>query len=134
MRKVYLLLIAVAALFVSCKTVYTESQSRNIQPTFATNVIPLAANLNVSQRISEEVVVSSSSLDEAFTAEVAKEKAVAIILKKYNADVLVAPIFEVYKESTSNSYRVTVIGYPASFTNFRPATVVDCEAYKRFRP
>ena len=132
MRKVYLLLIALAAFFVSCQTsIYTETQTRQNHPTFATNVIPLAADLQVSpQRIVEDVKITPP-VNSVYTTEIAKEHAIAATLKKYNADVLVAPLINVYKENTT--YHITVIGYPATLKNFRNATQLDCIAYKKFK-
>ena len=53
-----------------------------------------------------------------------KDNAVFNALKTMNADVLVAPQYQVIKESKSRKYyTVIVTGYPAFYRNFRPMPI-----------
>jgi chloramphenicol O-acetyltransferase len=128
MKKFYLLFFAIAVLAVSCKTEksYSEFQTRQLQPTVTANVTPMAADLNVSaDRIVYETEYDKTK-NESISSSKAKQYAIAEVLSKYKADVLVAPLVTV-KENNS-VIRVTVCGYPATYKNFRKATVQDIES------
>lgn len=51
-------------------------------------------------------------------------------VKKYNADVIVGPIFEIKTSEDFQTITVTVSGYPATYVNFRKATKEDIELMK----
>lgn len=128
MKKNYLLFFAIAVLAVSCKTErsYSEFQTRQLQPAVTTNVTPMAADLNVSsERIVYETDFDKAKYDN-ISASKAKQYAIAQVLNKYKADVLVAPLVTL-KENNSVIH-VTVCGYPATYKNFRKATVQDIES------
>ena len=131
MKKLYLLLIAMAALAISCRTEmsYTEFQTRQLQPPVTTNVTPVAADLDVSPtRITYVAKYPSNSMSVAK----AKQFAIAAAMKQYNADVLVAPLASVSKNNSEMV--VTVCGYPATYKNFRKASVQDCKTFLKMKP
>ena len=47
--------------------------------------------------------------------------------QKHNADVIVAATFNVKTNDDGNGYKVTVIGYPATFINWKTAEASDYE-------
>ena len=47
--------------------------------------------------------------------------------KNINADVIVAATFNVKTNDDGNGYKVTVIGYPATFINWKTAEASDYE-------
>lgn len=59
------------------------------------------------------------------TVKGAKASAEAAALKEANADVLVEPQYEVVRRGIFRGGSVTVTGYPAIYTNFRPMTMTD---------
>lgn len=133
MKKNFLLLFVVAALAVSCRTgmSYTELQTRQLQPAVSTNVTPMAADLDVStERIVFEKDYNSTGSN-AVTVSKAKQYAIADVLKKYKADVLVAPLVSVTEENSV--IHVTVCGYPATYKNFHKATVKEVETAQKMK-
>lgn len=56
-----------------------------------------------------------------------KETATHILLNKSNADVLVEPQYIVTRRGIFRRRSVTVTGYPATYTDFRPMTEADAE-------
>lgn len=56
---------------------------------------------------------------------------IADMTNKAKADILVEPRFTLEKGSSGwRSKKITIIGYPASYKNFRPATAEDIEVLK----
>lgn len=79
---------------------------------------PVIADLDVK----EQKVRGTASGRRATAAEV-KHMATVNAIKGANADVLVAPVFEM--ETTGSRTTVTVTGFPATYKNFRHATPAD---------
>lgn len=62
-----------------------------------------------------------------------QENLIADVIKSKNADVLLEPQV-VYAKQPYGMRTLTIIGYPASFKNFRKATSEDLEALKVVTP
>lgn len=127
MRKIYLLLCVLAVIATACvsESTVTEAQGRFLNPTASTNVTPMAADLQVSsQRITYEADYIKDD-DSSISSEKAKQYTIAAAITKYKADVLVAPLLQV--QETDSKIHVTVCGYPATYKNFRKATLQDYE-------
>lgn len=125
MRKIFTLLCVLTIVGTACVTnsSYTESQGRYLNPTATANVTPMAADLNVSpQRITFEIDYDKTK-NPSMTVDKAKSYAIAAVLAKYKADVMVAPLVNVTENSTT--IHVMVCGYTATYKNFRKATVQD---------
>lgn len=155
MRKIYLLFALAALLLLSCRSgeylyKYNESTARYLQPSVSGFVTPMTADLTVSptrithtetfdNELSEEDFrVSGRYLkrsDENETTKLLnfdsplvrymKNYTIGQAVKKYEADIIIAPIFEI---TTTEDYRkitVTISGYPASYVNFRKTTDAD---------
>lgn len=126
--KKHLILAAVVALTVSSCSTITHTASTE------------AVNTEVYNRSNADLKVSPNKITYTFTPNNtyrrAGEKAVlrAAVAKALeangNADVLVAPQYEVKKTrglfSTKVKY-VTVTGYPASYTNVHPTTPAEAQ-------
>ena len=80
---------------------------------------PTIADLEVK---SPKVTGTASSIGKQ-TIETVKNNAVSDATKKANCDLLVEPIYET--ETTAGVTKVTVIGYPATYKNFRPIVEED---------
>ena len=126
MKKLYLLLCVLGLIAASCATetsFYTHGRNHNL--TVSTNVTPMAADLDVSsERITFEANYTKKK-NKHMDVNTAKSTAVADLLAKYNADVLVAPLAKV-TENKKNIH-VVVSGYPATYTNFRKASTQELE-------
>jgi len=126
MRKIFTLLCVLTIVCTACVTesfYYTESQGRYLDPAASGNVTPTAADLDVSaQRIIFEIDYNKTK-NESMTMNKAKDYAVAAVLAKYKADVLVAPLINATENSST--IHITVCGYPATYKNFRKATLKD---------
>ena len=135
-------LILLVALFVtSCMSSsyltyykYDESTARYMNPAMTSGYItPTIADLNVSKtKISETETYKNTltskdmnSAENSPTIEYLKNYTVSKAVKKHNADVIVAPIFDIKTSDDFETIEVNVSGYPANFVNFRNVKAVD---------
>ncbi len=156
MKKIYFILIlAVPVLFVSCRSdeylyKYNESTARYLQPSMSGFVTPTTADLNVSPtRITHTETFANDLTEDDFktsyswrsnneetsklvsndspTIQYMKNYTVGQAVRKYQADIIVGPIFEIKTSDNYETVSVTVSGYPASYINFRKTTDADIE-------
>lgn len=110
----------------SCKVIKTQTaKSVDI---YGAGVIhkPIIVDMDVNEtKVTGTFAVSGSS-----NIEEAKGIAVAELVKKENADLLVEPIFEIETFQTGNGMNVKVTGFPAKYKNFRPIQSSDIELLK----
>lgn len=153
MKKLLFLLIPV--LFVACKSdeylyKYNESTARYLQPTMSGFITPTTADLNVSPtRISHSETFTNELTEDDFSVsgtklrgvndnetsklvnfespliQYMKNYTIGQAVKKYQADIIVGPIFEIKTSDDYEKITVTISGYPASYTNFRKTTEAD---------
>ncbi|MBS4057881.1 MAG: hypothetical protein KGZ82_11235 [Bacteroidales bacterium] len=118
--KIVVLLISLSLVFTSCATLKTKTTKT--MDIYGDGVIqmPIIVDLNVSE-VKAETKISSQSL----SIDDLKNEAVADLLKKADADVLIEPKFEVVINGSMNT--VTVSGFPASYSNFRQIQLSDVE-------
>lgn len=132
-KKIIYMLIAVIVItcILSCSTqrfTYKSNTSRMSEPPFSGYVIPWIADIQI---ISPEKISYSEVFDvmvDQFTnesnIEVYKTYTMGLAAKKNNADIIIAPLYEV--ETTEKGFlRITVSGYIGKFVNFRSATKED---------
>lgn len=141
-----LLVLAIGMLMTSCTTTvqstlyrYDENTARYITPAMQpTYITPTIADLDIS---STKVVESETyentltnnditNIEHSPTIEYWKNLTVSKVVQKYNADVIVAPIFDVKTSDDFLTVTVTVTGYPATFKNFRKVTNDDAPAMR----
>ena len=155
MKKIYLLFTFASFLLFSCSTEeylykYNESTARYLQPSISGFITPMTADLNVSStRISHSETFDNELTAEDFkdapkimghtgenettlltsndspSIQYMKNYTIGQAVKKYGADIIVAPIMEITTSADYTKITVTVTGYPASYTNFRSATESD---------
>lgn len=142
MKKTSLLIVSliVSAVFTSCSSFYNlaEQNTRLLPVASTAHTIPTVADLSVSSvKITHQVTVNNNfSLKElsnfgdspqiVYYEKLAANEAA----QKYDADVIVAPSYVITTSDDHKSLIITVSGYPATYTNFRPATPVDMEMIK----
>ena len=153
MKKLLFLLIPV--LFVACKSdeylyKYNESTARYLQPSMSGFITPTTADLNVSPtRISHSETFANELTEDDFAVsgtkirgmsddetsklvnyespliQYMKNYTIGQAVKKYQADIIVGPIFEIKTSDDYEKITVTISGYPASYANFRKTTEAD---------
>lgn len=121
----------VVAVFSSCsKKTYSYAETRTVEPTQSVNVVPVVAELEVSQEritYAERLSVKANKLSNSeFKALVEKEKVQIIsnATSAHKADILVAPVVSVQTDVKDN-IMISVSGYPATYKNYRNATTED---------
>ena len=127
MKKINILLISLMVLASSCSIYRYEDQSyREIQPKATGIITPTTADLNVSPtRISYTEIFKHEKDENDINLRDAKEQTLSNALAKYNADMMVGTLFDVSTSESADQVVVTVVGYPATYVNFRPATSED---------
>lgn len=138
-------------LFSSC-IVLTKTETASTRNVHGIGVIqaPTVATLDVSQTKVTELftIKAKKKFFKAFDGglfkkntntlamdkmlESAKVFAVAKLLSKHNADVLIEPryAFETLSTNKTSTFNVIVSGYPATYKNFRPAVPADTAIFK----
>ncbi len=150
MKKVKLTLAALAAVILtSCGTyTYQESTARFVEPSRAGFISPVVADMVVQETaITHEVEVFAKlkkrEISQIMRAEIQgvesplvlswKKYALAQTLKKYKADDIVSPTFEIAPSRMKKDVLViTVTGHLATYQNYRKATQADVELMKPF--
>ena len=149
MKTKFLFLPLLALMMVSCATyTYRETTARYVEPSRAGFITPVAADMEVQQQKIENSVeieavlkkrqITAIMMAEAKGVESAivlnwKKYALAQTLKKYNADDIISPNFEIAPSNRREGYIVvTVSGHPAVYKNYRKATKEDVDLIEPF--
>lgn len=142
----FLLVLGVTMLLTSCAMSTYETRYRydentasyintQMQPTY---VIPTVADLEISPN----KIVESQTFDNTLksydishteaspTLEYWKSLTVSKAVQAHNADVIVAPIFDIKTSDNYATVTVTVSGYPAKYKNFRNMSEKDADAFR----
>lgn len=130
--------VIVVILAVACTTTemfysYDESTARYLSPDMTGFVTPTAADLKVAEVRISHIETFPNTLKQSDIDDIENSGAVSYMknftiaqaVKKYNADVIVAPIFDIKTSEDFSTITITVIGYPANYINFRKATPED---------
>lgn len=136
MKKFRLLtLFAIMAIFCSCatlKTSFSDTQARVQDVHTAAYAKPLTVELVVDTlrgKVSDVWTFTKKEIEVDMRGDLAniRSRAVYLSSQKHNADVIVAPMFNVETTEDGDNYNVTVTGFPACFKNWRPAQESDYE-------
>ncbi len=138
MRKLFFIL-SVITIFAltSCapqRIIYRESSGRNIEPTQGAVFTPaMVADLHIMTDKSVKNVVTFNDVivTTAILGEIENFKKIALFqtIQKYNADIMVASMINV-NTNGRGQLEITVVGYPARYTNFRPISQKDSISMK----
>lgn len=113
---------------------YTQARKLDVSPN--AYVKPLVAELKVDTekgRIKDEWSLSKEDVEEALGGDINNIYAYGLFKssQKHGADEIVAPIFDLKTdEENPDYYKLTIIGYPASFVNWGPVKESDYEWIK----
>jgi len=138
MKKTVILLVALCGLFSvnsitaqNNKLTYSSSESRDFEPRQGVIVTPLLADIKVITQTSVcdsvifPIIVASIAPNQMMTWVMEyKKQAMSMMLKKYKADAMIAPLTDV-STTPDGKMKIIVTGYPARYTNFRNATSTD---------
>lgn len=123
---------------VSCSTTkiaYEEHQTRQSEPALLNPYVnPTVADLEVSE--TKEVITStfdntlSESSYKGNSVEEWKNITLAKMMKEFNSDVIVAPMFDITTSKDLKTVTVELRGYPAKYTNFRNMQISDSAAMR----
>ncbi|MBX2978591.1 MAG: hypothetical protein KF905_04785 [Flavobacteriales bacterium] len=113
------LVLGAVVLLASCSTTKRVETAKTME-IYGPGVIqnPVLAELDVK----EQRVRGTATARGSATAEL-KNQALVNAIRTANADVLVAPVYEM--ETVKRHTTITVTGFPATYKNFRSATPAD---------
>ena len=118
------LLLGVSQNIMAQKVDYRQSQSRMLEPQQQVFVRPLVVDLNVTTNERQKAVWPFPDVDitKMTVQDVANLKINALYLtaQKFDADVIVAPTFDI--RTVKKGIEITVIGFPAKYQNWKVAT------------
>lgn len=122
--------IAVIMCAVSCSTPSFVSYSAKTEDLpYSIKALPMTSQLNVSEtKVSATVTVGKNDVKKS--KKMMEDWAVSEALKKIGGDILLEPRYE-YDYKNNVLVSVTVSGYPATFSNFRPMTMEDAETINK---
>ena len=125
-------------LLASCTTtkiMYEEYMNRQAEPVaISPYVMPTVADLEISDK--KETVVSSFDNDLSKrilnNTEVEEWKNIVLtkMMKEFDSDVIVAPLFDITTSDDLKKVNVELTGYPARYTNFRNVQLADSAAMR----
>jgi hypothetical protein len=112
-------------------TSYKSTESRDFEPRQGVVVTPLVADMKVlSQTAVKDSAVFNVCVSTIPNNEIKswiseyKKEVMSMMLKKYDADAIVAPLTDV--TTTRDGYmKINISGYLAKYVNFRNATTAD---------
>lgn len=113
----------VMVFFASCSSrqnTIISSTARTLEP----ETPALVADLEVEKTKVIGEFKFDCPTDQMVNEQELKDNAVFNALKTMNADVLVAPQYQIIRETTSRKYYTVIVnGYPAFYRNFRPMPI-----------
>lgn len=132
MRNILLILVACLA-FSSCSTLRRSTASSSNVNT-CIEQYPTVADLTVQSKVKQTVTWNFMIFNFGQPdLETRKSNLIAKIVEENSADLLLEPQY-VYTKVPFGKRTLTVIGYPASFKDFRKATDADLKALNAVAP
>lgn len=109
-----------------------ETQARLLDVTSNAYVHPLTVELIVDKtkgRIKDEWPLTKDQAETEMKGDIVNIRSYAVYMssQKHNADVIVAATFNIKTNDEGTGYIVTVVGYPATFANWKTAEASDYE-------
>lgn len=131
MKKTLTLVAGTLIALSSCTTVQHTASTEQIE----TRIINMTvASVDVSKEKAQHTFNWKWNPFNAFSLNSVKRSAAAELLIAKKADVLVEPQYIVNRRGLFRGGSVTVVGYPAKYTNFRPMTETDARLLSESSP
>ena len=136
MKKLFLLAFVVLfplTAFAQSKTTKVQhTQARMLDVNANSYVKPLTVEVQVNEKIGKVTDVFKLSREKVETElkgniDNVYSYAIFLATKKYNADLIVAAIFNFQTAENGDGYEVELTGFPANFVNWKTATPDDYE-------
>jgi hypothetical protein len=106
---------------------FHDTQARALETTTSSHVKPLVVEVEVSPaKFTDEWPLSDEDV-KGMNGDVSNLRSWATFqsAKKHNADVIVAPMYEIKNDEKTGIYSVTVVGYEGRFKNWRSINSTD---------
>ena len=112
-----------------------DTQARLLDMQSNGYVKPLTVELKVDDskgRIRDTWPLTKEQVEAEMRGDIVNIRSYAVYMssKKHNADVIVAATFNFKSSDNSDGYEIEVVGFPASFINWKTATQADYEWIK----
>lgn len=133
-------ILTTALLALTCTGVYAQRDKVKIQDTQArlldvtsnAYVKPLTVELKVDKtkgRIRDEWTLTKEQAEGEMKGDIVNIRSYAVYMssQKHSADVIVAATFNFRTNDEGTGYLITVVGYPATFENWKTADSSDYE-------
>lgn len=109
-----------------------DTQARLLDVTSNAYVKPLTVELKVDHskgRIRDEWTLTKEQAESEMKGDIVNIRSYAVYMssQKHNADVIVAATFNFRTNDEGTGYLITVVGYPATFQNWKTAEASDYE-------
>ena len=109
-----------------------DTQARLLDVTSNAYVKPLTVELKVDKskgRIRDEWTLTREQAEAEMKGDIVNIRSYAVYMspQKHNADVIVAATFNFRTNDEGTGYLITVVGYPATFENWKTADTTDYE-------
>lgn len=127
MKKWYIGVLCSCALMCSCSTIKRTAQIAEVTPTVVSMTV---ADMDVSLDKISKTNSWSYNMFRKVSVEEIKRNTTAEMLSEAEADVLIEPQYIVRKGGFMRGGSVTVIGFPAKFTDFHKMTAEEAEIFK----
>jgi hypothetical protein len=111
---------------------FHDTQARALETTTGSHVKPLVVEVEVAPaRFTDEWPLSEEDV-KGMNGDVANLRSWATFqsAKKHNADVIVAPMYEIKNDDKTGVFYVTVVGYEGHFKNWRSVNSTDYDWIK----
>ncbi len=111
---------------------FHDTQARALETTTVSHVKPLVVDVEVSPtKFSDEWPLSDEDV-KGMNGDISNLRSWATFqsAKKHDADVIVAPMYEIKNDVNSGTYVVTVVGYEGRFKNWRSVNATDYDWIK----
>ena len=109
-----------------------DTQARLLDMQSNGYVKPLTVELKIDEskgRVRDTWPLSKEQVEVEMRGDIVNIRSYAVYMssKKHNADVIVAATFNFKTSDKNDGYEIEVVGFPASFVNWKTATQADYE-------
>lgn len=134
MKKLFLLGAMLVSMACNAQSTYRfqDTQARLLDVNSDAYVKPLVVDLvvdNAKGRVKDDWNLTKDQAEKELKGDISNIRSYAVFMssQKHNCDVIVAGTFHIRTNDAGNGYVVTLVGYPASFKNWKSVAPTDYE-------